>query len=148
MNTELQETTELLSQNTSKGQAPDPRLGGMAVVGLGYWGPNWVRVIDQMHHSAKIVCCDFSRKRLEAAKRLHPAIECTERLEVVTSDPEIEAVVVATPVSTHYEIARRCLMAGKSVLVEKPLAMSSRHTAELVRLAREQRVILMVGHTF
>ncbi|MGD0072979.1 MAG: Gfo/Idh/MocA family oxidoreductase [Candidatus Binataceae bacterium] len=120
----------------------------MAVVGLGYWGPNWVRVINQMHYAHRVVCCDFNQKSLKSIGQMYPGIHLTHQLETVLEDPEIEAVVVATPVSTHYEIARQCLLAGKSVMVEKPLAMSSRHTADLVRLSRECDRTLMVGHTF
>jgi predicted dehydrogenase len=101
-----------------------------------------------MHYAHRVVCCDFNQKSLKSIGQMYPGIHLTHQLETVLEDPEIEAVVVATPVSTHYEIARQCLLAGKSVMVEKPLAMSSRHTADLVRLSRECDRTLMVGHTF
>lgn len=126
----------------------DAPLRAMAVIGLGYWGPNWARVVNQLQCAERIVCCDFSTERREHIARLYPGIELTDRIEAVLDDPEIEAAVIATPVATHYELARRCLEADISVLVEKPLAMSSAHAGDLVRLARERGRTLMVGHTF
>jgi predicted dehydrogenase len=125
-----------------------PPLTGAAVVGLGYWGPNWVRNLHQLQCASRLVCCDLDNERRQNIRRHHPGVRVTADLDDVLGDREIEAVVVATPVSTHFEVARRCLAAGKSVLVEKPLAMSRRHTAELSRLARETGRTLMVGHTF
>ena len=125
-----------------------PRLKAMAVVGLGYWGPNWVRVITQLQRADRLVCCDMSAARREQIAKLYPEITMVESVDQVLDDPEIEAVVVATPVGTHYEMARRFLEAGKSVLVEKPLAMSLKQADELIRLSRIQECTLMVGHTF
>ncbi len=124
------------------------KLGGIAIVGLGYWGPNWARNLYQMQCAKRLVCCDFSRQRLEHIKALYPAVEVTDQLDQVLADPQIEAVIVATPVSTHFEIASRCLTAGKSTLVEKPLATSVHATDQLRAMARERGVTLMVGHTF
>ena len=149
MDLQLQEQKESsVQERLAAAQAAPLRLAGVAVVGLGYWGPNWVRVINQMHYADRIVCCDFSQRRLESVGQLYPAVHLADRIEPLLADAEIEAVVIATPVSTHYELARQCLLAGKSVLVEKPLAMSSRQTAELVRLSRQCGRTLMVGHTF
>jgi predicted dehydrogenase len=120
----------------------------MAVVGLGYWGPNWVRVISQLQRAERVVCCDLSAARREQIARLYPEVTTTDSLEQVLNDPAIEAVVVATPVASHYEMARRCLEAGKSVLVEKPIAMSLKQARDLVFLAHERECTLMVGHTF
>jgi predicted dehydrogenase len=147
MDLQLQEQNNApVKERPAVAQAPSLPLTGIAVVGLGYWGPNWVRVINQMHHADRVVCCDFSQRRLESIGQMYPAVELADRIETVLADAEIEAVVIATPVSTHFDLARQCLLAGKSVLVEKPLAMSSRQTAELVRISRGRT--LMVGHTF
>ncbi len=81
-------------------------------------------------------------------KRLYPSVETSELLDEVLKDPAIKGVVVATPVNTHFGLAKKCLQAGKSVLVEKPLAASVEQAAELVKLARSQSLVLMVGHTF
>lgn len=128
--------------------AEGDRLAGVGVVGLGYWGPNWVRNFHHLRCAERIVACDLDRKRREHVQSLYPGVEATDRLERLLEDPGIEGLVVATPVTSHYSIARRALEAGKSVLVEKPLAMSRREAAELVKIARECGCVLMVGHTF
>lgn len=130
-------------------RSPQPsRLKAMAVVGLGYWGPNWVRVINQLQRANRIVCCDMSAPRREQIAKLYPDVQTVASIEEVLADPEVEAAIVATPVATHYEMAQRFLAAGKSVLVEKPLAMSIKQANDLVRLSREHDRTLMVGHTF
>jgi predicted dehydrogenase len=133
------------------GEAADARiqkLGGIAIVGLGYWGPNWARNLYQMQCAKRLVCCDFSRQRLEHVKGLYPAVETTDQVDDVLRNPEIEAVIVATPVSTHFDLASRSLAAEKSTLVEKPLATSARDADQLRKMARERGLTLMVGHTF
>ena len=123
-------------------------LRGAAVVGLGYWGPNWIRNLSQLHRADRVVACDLDRERRERIAGMFPNIETYSSLDEVVEDPDIEAVVVATPVNTHYPIARRLLNAGKSVLIEKPLATSREEGEDLVRVARRNKVVLMVGHTF
>jgi predicted dehydrogenase len=134
--------------NNDRGSQTVPQLNGIAVTGLGYWGPNWVRNLHQLRCARRMVACDFDAGRREHIAALYPGVATTARFEEVLDDGELEAVVIATPVSTHYQLARKALEAGKSVLVEKPLAMSCRESAELVRIAREQARTLMVGHTF
>jgi len=124
------------------------KLRGMAVVGLGYWGPNWVRNLHSLRCSSRLIACDLDDARRNKILNTYPGLEGTRSLDAVIEDPDIEGLVVATPVSTHYPIARRALEAGKSVLVEKPLAMSRVQGEELVRIARDNNGILMVGHTF
>ncbi len=146
----IQQTSSSAAPVTRRNGKPEApaRLKGMAVVGLGYWGPNWVRVINQLQRTNRIVCCDLSAARREQIAKLYPEVETIESVENVLADPEIEAAVVATPVGTHYDMARRFLEAGKSVLVEKPLAMSLKQAADLVGLSHRQARTLMVGHTF
>jgi len=126
----------------------DTPLRGVAVAGLGYWGPNWVRNLYQLGCARRVVACDLDRKRREHVRRLYPGVETSGQFEQLLDDPDIEGVVIATPVGTHYRLARMALEAGKSVLVEKPLAMSLREAGELVTLARASGRVLMVGHTF
>jgi predicted dehydrogenase len=126
---------------------PD-QLRGMAVVGLGYWGPNWVRNLTQVRAAKRLVCCDLSPERRDRIGQLYPNVELSSQFDEILADPDIEGVIVATPVNTHYEIARRCLDRGKSVLVEKPLATSQLHASDLVQRARDNGQVLMVGHTF
>jgi predicted dehydrogenase len=125
-----------------------PKLASVGVVGLGYWGPNWVRNLYQQRCTSRLVACDLDPRRREHILTLYPGVETTGRFEDLLEDPEIDGVVVATPVGTHAGLARRALAARKSVLVEKPLATSSTEALELARLARLRGCTLMVGHTF
>jgi predicted dehydrogenase len=124
------------------------QLGAVAVVGLGYWGPNWTRNLYQMRAARRLICCDFSHQRLDHIKKLYPAVEITDQFDDVLRDREVEAVIVATPVGTHFDIASRSLEAGKSTLVEKPLATSVAEAHRLLTMAQARGVTLMVGHTF
>lgn len=128
--------------------ATAPGAPGLAVVGLGYWGPNWVRNLQQIDEIRNIVACDLDASRRERIAREFPGVQVCENLENVIRDPDITGIVIATPVSTHYKIARAAIAAGKSVLVEKPLATSYREAEELRESAARQGVVLMVGHTF
>jgi predicted dehydrogenase len=135
---------------SQKGQVDESSrtVTGVAVVGLGYWGPNWVRNFQSSGRCDRVIACDLDEKRRRHVKRLYPSVETAEVLDDVLKDPQIMGVVVATPVHSHFGLAKRCLLAGKSVLVEKPLAASVEQAAELIRLARTQSLVLMVGHTF
>src|ERR1700675_1296709 len=124
------------------------QLSGVGVVGLGYWGPNWVRNLHQSQAARRIVACDLDQKRRTHVSQLYSDLETTSRFEDLLNDDDIEGIVVATPVGTHYAMAKRALEAGKSVLVEKPLATSNDEANDLVKTAREKNLILMVGHTF
>ena len=124
------------------------KVGGIGVVGLGYWGPNWVRNLHQLGQARRVVACDLDAKRRDHVRGLYAGVEGSSNLDDLLRDREIEGLVIATPVSTHFPLAKKALLAGKSVLVEKPLAMSSAQAAELMRIARDQGRVLMVGHTF
>ena len=124
------------------------QLRGIGVVGLGYWGPNWVRNLHQNQAARRVVACDLDQKRRAHVSQLYSDLETTSHFEDLLNDDEIEGIVVATPVGTHYAMAKRALEAGKSVLVEKPLATSNEEANDLVKTARERNLILMVGHTF
>lgn len=129
-------------------KASRQRLSGVAVVGLGYWGPNWVRNLQSSGLCDRIVACDFDSARRGYVQKLYPAVRTCDRIDTVLADPEIEAAIIATPVHTHWELARQCLAAGKSALVEKPLASSGKQCAELIEMAAERGLVLMTGHTF
>jgi predicted dehydrogenase len=120
----------------------------VAVVGLGYWGPNLVRVLAERTDVRVRWVCDLDPSRLALIARRYPAIEATGELDVVLADPEVEAVLLATPVFTHHGLASRCLEAGKHTFVEKPLAPSSELADDLIELAIERELVLMCGHTF
>jgi predicted dehydrogenase len=120
----------------------------VAVVGLGYWGPNLVRNLYELEDAEVASICDTRRERLDGVRRRFPGIPWTTSFKDVLADRSIEAVAIATPVSTHYPLVAEALRAGKHVFVEKPLASSSAEAEELIELARERGLVLMPGHTF
>ena len=119
-----------------------------AVVGLGYWGPNLVRNLFELPSADVVLVCDSREEALDQITRRYPSIHGTTDFGEVLSDSSVEAVVIATPIGTHRDLARASLEAEKHTLVEKPLADSSAAASELARLARERDLILMPGHTF
>jgi predicted dehydrogenase len=120
----------------------------VGVVGLGYWGPNLVRVLAEMDGADVVAVCDQRRDRLELISRRYPAARVYEQPRDLLADDAIEAVVIATPISTHFELGLAALDAGKHVLIEKPLAASSFEAGALIARARELGLVLMPGHTF
>ncbi|MBV9804327.1 MAG: Gfo/Idh/MocA family oxidoreductase [Solirubrobacterales bacterium] len=128
--------------------ANDGQPVGIAVVGLGYWGPNLLRVLGDNLDAEVRWICDLDTERLAKYRRRHPSARVTTRIDRVLSDPTVDAVIIATPVHTHYALAAQALEAGKHVFVEKPLAESTELADDLAQLARERGRILMCGHTF
>jgi predicted dehydrogenase len=120
----------------------------VAVVGLGYWGPNLVRNFFEIPEAELVAVCDLDADRLDRVRRRYPDIRRTTSYAELLEDPAIEAVAIATTVSSHFALTREALEAGKHVLVEKPMASSSREAAELVALAERRGLVLMPGHTF
>jgi predicted dehydrogenase len=120
----------------------------VAVIGLGYWGPNLARNLQEHPGAELAAICDRREDALQRIGRRYPAVPTTQDLGQVLASEDIEAVVIATPVSSHYPIARAALEAGKHVFVEKPLAGSSETAIELARLAASRELVLMPGHTF
>jgi predicted dehydrogenase len=120
----------------------------VAVVGLGYWGPNLVRNLHEVPDMEVSCVCDVRPEALATVSRRYPAIATTTRFDAILADPRIDAVAIATPVSSHYELAATALRAGKHVFVEKPLAPSSAEALDLIELAEERGLVLMPGHTF
>jgi predicted dehydrogenase len=118
----------------------------VAVVGVGYWGPNFLRIMEELGDAHLATVCDSDAKKLQRFAGIYPGVKFTESLDDVTGDAEIDAVVVATGSDSHYEISRRCLEAGKHVLVEKPLSLSSKHAEDLIALAAARKRVLLVGH--
>ena len=119
---------------------------GLAVVGPGYWTPNLLRALAENPDAEVRWMCDLGRDRLVKHHPRYPAARVTTRFERVLADPGVEAVLIAAPVDTHYELAARALQAGRHVFVEKPLASSSELAEHLVRMARDRRRILLCGH--
>ncbi len=120
----------------------------IAVVGLGYWGPNLVRVLHELPEAEVAYVCDVRREALNHVGRRYPAMKQTTRYGDVLKDPLVDAVAIATPVSSHFKLAAAALEAGKHVFVEKPLAASSEQALQLMALAEDHDRVLMPGHTF
>ena len=112
--------------------------------GLGYWGPNLARNFAELADLRWL--CDLSPDLLSEASARHPQARTTESFDELLADPEVDAVVVATPVVTHYELAKRALHSGKHVFVEKPQAQSSAEAEELAAIAQENGLVLMPGY--
>jgi predicted dehydrogenase len=117
-------------------------------VGLGYWGPNLLRVLQEQDDVTVRHMCDLDPARLAWAAARYPAIHITAQFEELLDDPDLDAILLATPVHTHFELAEKALRAGKHCFVEKPLAGSVADADVLVDLAAETGLTLMCGHTF
>jgi predicted dehydrogenase len=137
-----------MSRRNGHSNGASPRPLNVAVVGLGYWGPNLVRNLHELPGVDVTVVCDSRGEALDAIRRRYPALQPRTRYADVLDDPDVDAVAIATPVATHHALARAALEAGKHVFVEKPLAASSDEALELIAVAERQRLVLMPGHTF
>jgi predicted dehydrogenase len=116
----------------------------VGLAGLGYWGPNLARNFDDLADLAWL--CDVSPELLDRYGARYPDAKATARFDDLLDDSSVQAIVIATPVTTHYELARRALSAGKHVFVEKPPALSGAEAGELVALAEERELVLLPGH--
>lgn len=150
--------THLLKKGGTKRESKPPviqvrrkttrQVLNVGVIGCGYWGPNLIRNLNSLTDCKVRWICDLDRPRLNHLTSLYPGSQGTSDYLKVIRDRQVDAVIIATPVSTHHRLARECLVAGKHTFVEKPLARSSEECEELVGLAREQGATLMTGHTF
>jgi predicted dehydrogenase len=120
----------------------------VAVLGLGYWGPNLVRVLHEIPEATPTAVCDLDQTRLQRIGARYPALNLTKTFDEILDDPRIDAIAIATSVSTHYPLALRALDAGKHVFVEKPMAASLEQAEHLATVAAENELTLMPGHTF
>jgi predicted dehydrogenase len=120
----------------------------MAVVGLGYWGPNLVRNLYELPGVELTTVCDLREDSLATIGRRYPAVTLTSSFDSVLADDDVDAVVIATPVSTHFGLAAAALRAGKHVFIEKPFAASSGEALALIDLADRKGLVVMPGHTF
>lgn len=121
---------------------------GIAVIGCGYWGMNYVRIFSELTESRVVAVCEQSPDRLKEVARRLPNVYLTTRIDDVISQPDVQAAVVCTEATSHFNVTRRLLLAGKHVLVEKPLTTTSAHAEKLIELADSHSTTLMVGHTF
>ncbi|MFB0562293.1 MAG: Gfo/Idh/MocA family protein [Candidatus Lokiarchaeia archaeon] len=120
----------------------------VGLIGVGYWGSNLARVLFQLPDSRLHTVCDKNKERLDYIKMSFPLVKTTQNYRSLLEEPEIEATVVATEAQLHYQIAKDSLMAGKHVLVEKPLSLTSEQCRDLIEIAKERKTVLMTGHTF
>jgi predicted dehydrogenase len=134
-------------RNGGNGHAPDRPIR-FGIVGLGYWGPNLLRVLSDLPGAEVRWICDLDEARLERYGRRYPDVVRTSYYDMLLQADELDAIVIATPVFSHFELATAALEAGKHTFVEKPLARSAAEASELVALADEAGLALMCGHTF
>ena len=119
-----------------------------AVIGTGYWGPNLIRNFLALDEIETVVACDLDEERLAKMRKSFYGIETSNEPESLIDRDDIDVVVIATPVSTHHALAKRALLAGKHCFIEKPMTTSVAEAEELLALAEQKRVTLMVDHTF
>jgi predicted dehydrogenase len=120
----------------------------VAVIGCGYWGPNFVRNFFKLEECEPVAVADLRQERLEQIKRRYPSLHTTRDPMELIRRPDIDAVAIVTPVSTHYQLAKEALLHGKHVLVTKPLTACAAEAEELIHLAEDHRRTLLVDHTF
>ncbi len=131
----------------TNGQRPrqPTRIG---VLGCGYWGPLLVRNFRSLPNCNMRTICDASEARLNHLRLLYPEVQYVRDDETLLSDRELDAVVIATPVKHHYRLAKASLLAGKHTFIEKPMAASSAECEELIEIAKQKGLVLMIDHTF
>lgn len=120
----------------------------IGVIGYGYWGPNLVRNFSEIPGARVKMVSDFKPELLAKAQARYPTIEVTTNCQDIFSDPGIDAVAIATPVSTHFDLALSALKAGKHVMVEKPMTVTTEQSLRLIDEAERRDRVLMVDHTF
>lgn len=120
----------------------------IGVVGYGYWGPNLVRNFAETPGANLAAVADLDKKKLDVVKKRFPAITTTTRFQDLLEDPKIDAIAVATPVNTHFELGMAALKAGKHLWLEKPMTETSLQARKLVEEAEKRKLVLLVDHTF
>jgi len=120
----------------------------IGVVGLGYWGPNLVRNFIDVENCRVVMVCDANEARLKPVKKRYPNIELTTKYEDMAASNDVDAIAIATPVISHYPLAKQALENGKHVLIEKPICSNSTEAEDLIKTAKKYQKILMVDHTF
>jgi predicted dehydrogenase len=121
---------------------------GVAILGCGYWGINYVRVLSEFPEAQVVVVCDQRQDRLAEVGRRFPNVRLTTDIDDALQVDGVDAAVICTQAKTHHNIARRCMIAGKHVLIEKPVTTTVADAEDLIALSKTTGTILMVGHTF
>ena len=120
----------------------------IGLIGYGYWGPNLARNFNSNPDMELAVICDFSADRLEKAGKLYPQVKLTKDVDDLFNDTKLDAIAVATPVSTHFDLAHKALSNDKHVWIEKPMTEKVEHGRALIDLASKKKKVLFVDHTF
>ncbi|MDD5255294.1 MAG: Gfo/Idh/MocA family oxidoreductase, partial [Candidatus Omnitrophica bacterium] len=120
----------------------------IGIIGCGYWGPNYVRILNELPEAQVRCCCDLEERNLLKIRELYQGLELIKDYKALARDPGLDAVVITTPLKTHFEIAKLFLECGKHVLVEKPFTSTSREAEKLAAIARKKDLTLMVGHVY
>ena len=120
----------------------------IGLIGYGYWGPNLLRNFINLDEVGKFYLSDLNNERLQLAKKKYPHVNIIKNAEDLISNPQIDAILIATPVETHFEFARKSIEAGKHVLIEKPMTASIIEGQKLVEMANKTDKVVMVDHTF
>ena len=120
----------------------------IGIIGYGYWGPNIVRNFNGLEETKVVAVCDGNQAAMNRARKAYPQITVTQDCDDILTSPKIDAVAVITPVSTHFELAKKALENGKHVFVEKPFTANVAQAEELINLAERKNLTIMVDHTF
>src|SRR2546429_689624 len=120
----------------------------IGIIGYGYWGPNLVRNFIAQENGRVTFVADARKERLQMVNKVYPAIKTTTDIDDLFNSKEVDAIVIATPVFTHFQLAKKALENGKHVLIEKPMTSTAREATELINLAEQKKLTLMVDHTF
>jgi predicted dehydrogenase len=119
----------------------------IGVVGCGYWGPKHIRVCHELADAKLVSVCDLEERRLQQVRNQYPYVTTfTSYDDMLNSD--IDAVIISTPVNSHYHLAKQALQNDKHILIEKPMTASSQEALELIEIADKRNLVLMVGHTY
>jgi len=120
----------------------------VGIIGCGYWGPNYVRIINDLKEAKVKYCCDLEQKNLINIKKIYQEVKVSTDYKNILRDASLDAIIITTPLNSHYEIVKVCLERGKHVLVEKPFTSSSREAGELIEIAQKNHLVLHVGHVY
>jgi len=119
----------------------------IGVIGCGYWGPKHIRVCHELKEAELYMVSDLDEKRLQQVREQYPYVKTTSNFHELLND-DVDAVIIATPVNTHYKLAKEALLYDKHVMIEKPMTASFREAAELIEIAEKRDLVLMAGHTY
>lgn len=123
-------------------------MTNLGIIGCGYWGPNLIRNFSQIEGCKIVYCCDLNKDRLSHIKKKYPSVKIIQNYNDILKDESIDAVAIVTSPSSHFKIAKDILLSKKHVLIEKPITLNSNDAKELIKIAKDEKRILMVDHTF